>query len=628
MPDQILTDALERFKASESGSSINREHSLEDTRFARLGEQWPAAILTQRQQEGRPALTINRMPSFIRQVVNDARQNKPSMSVHPVDNGDYDAAQVIGGLLRSIERASNADVAYDTALDNAVTGGFGFFRATIDYVHPTSFDKELRIERISNPHSVHWDTGTVETDASDWEYAFVSDWLTERDFKRQFPKGKPIDFQGGRGDAPGWFDEKKVRVSEYFLREERKQKLYLFPDGQALSAKQVMAQAEELLAEFGMPKPANADVALRMLSDITGIAPTKERETTLMTVKVRKLNGVEVLDENDWPGSLIPIAPVWGEEVVLEGRRYYRSLIRDARDPQMMFNFWRSATTELVALAPRAPWVVQAGSIPDESKHKWDTANSRAHAYLEFEGDVRPERQPFAGVPAGAMQEALSAADDLKSITGIYDAALGAKSNETSGRAIIARQRESDVGTFHFIDNLSRAIRYMGNVLVEAVPSVYSERQSIQILGTDDAPKVIRLAQTAGAPPSAEDPDGKIYNIAVGQYDVTVQVGPSFTTQRQEAAQAMMELVRAQPQAAIMLGDLIVKAMDWPEADVAAKRIKLVQTVELMKMLPPGTPLMTVEQAVEQLEKMSGQPAPQMGPPMPPQTGAAPPAAQ
>ena len=602
--EPILEEALELFKESEAGSADIRQRALEDIKFGRMGEQWPEAVAETRRQEGRPCLTINRLPSFIRRVVNDARQNKPSISVHPVGNdGDYDTAQVIGGLIRSIERGSNAALAYDTAIDHACSAGFGFFRITTDYCHPDSFDQEARIERVANPFSVHWDVNSTAFDASDWSYGFVSEMLTEDAFKARYKKAKPVSWQDGVGqDWDDWATDEGVRVSEFWQRSEHTRKIALLSDGRVVPVED-LDKAIEVAPGVKLP--------LKEILGYEGVTVVRERDSQSFKVKRRVISGVEVLDEEDWPGTLIPICPVWGEEVMYRGKREFRSLIRDARDPQMMMNFWRSASTELVALAPRAPWLVPMGGIPPEEQIKWQSANTRSHAYLTYDASAgpMPQRQAFAGVPAGALQEALNAQDDMKSVMGIFDAALGARGNETSGRAILARQRESDTSTFHFIDNMARAIQYAGRVLIDIIPALYNERQTVRILGEDEAPRVARLVASNGEPPSEEDPDGKIYDLSVGTYDVTVRVGPNYQTQRQEAADALTELSRAYPPAAAIIGDLIVKNMDWPGADEAAERIQFMQYAEGMKI---GLPKMALDKLFPKIAEMF---APQQPPP-------------
>lgn len=600
--EPVITDALERFKESQDGSSFNRDAAYEDIAFARMAEQWPEKIKKLREEEGRPCLTINKLPAFIRQVVNDSRQNKPGIKVSPVDNGaDVNTAEVIGGIIRAVERGSNAEIAYDTAIDHAVSGGFGFFRIAIDYVHAESFDLEARIERIPNPLMVHWDVNSTEFDASDWDYAFVSDFLTEDQFEQRYPKAAKVSFEGDSRDATSyWLEDDKIRVAEYWLRSEKKAQLVMLSNGIVVREDQMPGMAQSLLQAGGIDLgPAGDEELVRAVMEVTGVTELRRRETTLHEVTRRIMSGVEVLEEDKWPGSTIPICPVWGEEVYLDGRRHFRSMVRDARDPQSMFNFWRTASTELVALAPKAPWVGPKGFVPKGQEAKWQTANNRSHAYLEYDGQTPPQRQPFAGIPAGAVQEALNASDDIKAIIGIYDSSLGARSNETSGRAILARQREADVSNFHFIDNLARAIRYAGRVLVEIIPAVYGARQTIRILGEDRKEQVVTLTQEGDAS-FQEGPEGgpALYNINVGKYDVTVSTGPSYATQREETREVLIEIMRNVPQSAPFIGDVLMEHMDFVGADKVAKRLQLllppqVQAAEGIAPLPivPGQPI-------------------------------------
>ena len=300
----------------------------------------------------------------------------------------------------------------------------------------------------------------------------------------------------------------------------------------------------------------------------------RPRQAASHKVTQRILSGAQVLETVDWAGRFIPIVPVYGEELMIDGRRRLRSLVRDAKDPQRMFNYWRTTSTELVALAPKSPFIGRKGAFDTDSA-KWATANLQSHAYIEYDGPEPPMRQGFAGVPAGALQEAMNASDDMKSIMGLHDASLGARSNETSGRAIMARQREGDVSTFHYIDNLSRGIRHAGRILLDLIPKVYGPSRVVRVLGPDGS------ARSVGVGPAGQggDPVGplrkieKIYDLAAGKYDLTVRSGPSFTSRREEAATQMIELIRAYPAAAPVVGDLLARNLDWPGADEIAGRL-------------------------------------------------------
>jgi hypothetical protein len=597
--DDIMKDALERFEDSHEGSEHNRDAYYEDFQFAKLEDQWPDAILKQRRQEGRPALVINKLPALIRTVVNESRQNKPSIKVSPVDNGaDEDTAEVISGLIRSIERNSNAEVAYDTAIDQAVTGGMGFFRISIDYAHTDTFDLEARIDRVPNAMQVHYDTNSTKFDASDWEYGFISDMMTRRDYKAKYPEGSEVQFDGdSRNDASDqWINEDLIRVAEYFKRDMRTRNIVQLEipnqqtgqmDLQVVREDQLPIMAKALFEAGGIDvEGMSEEDMVRGFMEMSGVNERRRREVEYFEVTRRIINGVEVLEQDKWPGSTIPICPVWGDETFLDGRRYFRSMIRSAKDSQMMFNFWRSASTELVALAPKAPWLLEEGAIPKGQETKWANANTRSHSYLTYnKGSNLPQRQAFAGVPAGVLQESLNANDDMKAITGIFDSSIGAQSNETSGKAILARERQGDVSNFHFVDNLSRAIRYCGQVLVEIIPAVYSASETVRILGEDEAQNVIKLTQEAGGS-NEEGLTGhkQLYNLSVGKYDVTVSSGPNFATQREETRETLIEIMRQVPDAAPFIGDALLDHMDFQGADKIAKRLKHMLPQEIRDM--------------------------------------------
>jgi hypothetical protein len=583
----ILDEAKERFRLSHDAESENRQDALDDLKFARLGEQWPEKYRREREDEGRPCLTINRLPAFARQIINDARQNKPAIKVRPADSGaDVKTADIYNGLIRNIEQSSNADVAYDTALESAVYGGFGYFRIKTDYAHDDTFDLDICIERVANPFTVYGDPNSQAADASDWRFGFVTDLVPKVEFQAKYGKNAATLDWSSDGDERDelWSEEESVRVAEYWQRDETKRLIVALSNGQILDAKQYQENRE--------------------LWDASQIVVVGERETKSFRVTHYILTGAEVLETTEWAGRYIPIVPVYGDEVNIEGKRYFRSLVRDVRDPQMMFNFWRTAATELVALAPKAPFIGPVGAF-DSDMGKWQTAHVKSHPFIEYDGPLAPQRQAFAGVPAGALQEALNASDDMKSILGIYDASLGARSNETSGRAILARQREGDVSTFHFIDNLSRAIKYAGRVLIDLIPAVYDKPRMVRVLGEDGKPDVVQI--------NAPDEKGQVYELARGKYDLVVEAGPSFTTKREEAATFLLETMRANPQTAPLLMDVVARNQDFPEADKVARRFQAmlppqIQQAESQGEEPDAGALMgQLSQAQQQIQQMGQQ---------------------
>lgn len=569
MADDILKEALEAFDLAAEAEADNRANALEDMKFARLGEQWPAKVMQQRELEGRPCLTINKLLPVIRQVVNDARQNRPSIAVHPVDSqADPETAKVITGMVRSIEQSSDADVAYDTAIDCAVSGGFGYWTINLDYACGNmrvedlqqygvlAFEKDIFIRRVANPFTVYGDPHSDAADSSDWMQAHLVETLTRAQFKAKYKGAKESDFGSAiwaKVAAP-WMESDSVQVAAYWKREK--------------------------VVKNALAVNTGEDVVFVMEDDFDGQGEVIGRPRPIIDYKVTQhiVSGVETLESNEWAGSYIPIVPVYGDEVNVEGKRHFRSLTRDARDPQRMFNYWRTTATELVALAPRAPFIGRKGAFETDAA-KWATANTASHAYIEFDGPEAPRREPFAGVPAGVLQQAMDAADDIKAVTGIYDASLGARSNETSGRAIMARQREGDVSTFHFIDNQTRAIRHTGRIILDLIPKVYNDERIARIMGEDGSTesKPINREFTEG---EGENAVLRMHDVRVGRYDVVVKAGPSYTSRREEARLEMIELIRSYPEAAPVIGDILARNFDWPGAEDIAERLE--------KLLPPS----------------------------------------
>lgn len=579
----VLKDAEEAFKAAVDAESENRAAALADVRFARLGEQWPDKVRQERERDGRPCLTINRLPAFCRQVVNDARQNRPQIVVSGVDSqADPKTAEILSGVIRHIERNSDADVAYDTAIEWAVYGGFGYWTVDADYASDDGLEQELFLRRAANPFAIYGDPDSEAADSSDWTRAFQVSTITEDAFRESYGK-REMQSWGNAALGDDKAEQGHVRIAKYWQVTREPKTLVLLSNGAVVSE-------DELTAD-----------RLAMMQAM-GIAPT-ERTRKVQQSKVRYhiLSGAEELDSGEWKGRYIPIVPVYGDEVNIEGKRHLRSLIRDAIDPARMFNYWRTVSTELVALAPRAPYIGPKGSFITDKK-KWETANTQNWPYIEYDfvtNQPPPQRQPFTGPPAGALQEALNASDDMKSIMGIYDASLGARSNETSGRAIMARQREGDVSTFHFVDNLSRAIRHTGRILLDLIPKYYDTERVIRIIGKDETPQQVTINTEAENPQTGEVE--RIFDLSVGRYDVAVKAGPSFTTQREEAAAQMTELVRAFPDAAPVIGDLIAKNLDWPGADEIAERLKMLQQ-NMQPQAPSEDPNKALDLQIKQLD--------------------------
>jgi hypothetical protein len=519
--EDILQEAKERFALASKAEFDIRKDFVDDVRF-RSGEQWPDKVREDRSQDGRPCLVINRLPTLIHQVTNDQRQNRPAIKVHPIDSAaTTETAKIIQGIIRHIEYNSNADVAYDTALELAVTGGFGYFRVLTGFVSAESFDQEIYIKRIRDPLSVYLDPFAQEPDGSDASWGFIVDELSKSEFKSKYPNAKAAmsDFDWKSDDAcdPLWFTGEGLKVAEYFYREFQPDTLHLLSTG-------IPVRSGDL--EDHLAKAAESGLQVSVVDS---------RETQIPVVKWCKIAGNEILESTEWPGSYIPIIPVYGAEIMVNGRRILEGLVRNAKDPQRMLNYWKSAETEAIALAPRAPFIGAEGQF-EGHEAEWATANRRNHAYLEYKpttiaGQMAPPPQRNSVEPAvqAITMASQGAKADLQDTTGIYPAGVGAQSNEISGVAIQKRATQVQTANFHFVDNLTRSLKHAGRILVDLIPEIYDTARAARIIGDDGEQKVV----TVNAKTKDENGKEVLYSLDSGRYDVTVDVGPSFASKRQ-----------------------------------------------------------------------------------------------
>ena len=603
----IMSTMRFRLNMAISAYSESREDELDDLRFFAGSPdnqwQWPADVLATRGSvqgqtiNARPCLTINKLPQHVRQVTNDQRQNRPSGKVIPADDrADPKVAEIFDGMVRHIEYASDADVAYDTASENQVTYGEGYIRLITEYCNDTTFEQDIRIKRVRNSFSVYMDPTIQDPCGADAEYCFITEDLTKDEYERQFPDAMPmssIQVQGvGDDSLTNWINEDVVRIAEYFYAVYTPSKLNLYPGNQAYEA----GSAE--------------DKHMKSM----GVKPIRSRDVQIRKIKWMKTNGYEVLEESDWAGKDIPVIRVVGNEFQVDGRVFVSGIVRNSKDAQRMYNYWVSQETEMLALAPKAPFIGYGGQF-EGYEMQWKTANTNNWPYLEVNPDVTdgqggvlplPQRSMPPMAQTGLIQAKMGASDDIKATTGQYDSSLGATSNERSGRAILAREKQGDTGTYHYVDNLARAIRYMTRQIVDLIPKIYDTQRIARIINMDGETSMVKIDPTQPqAVKSIRDENNieieKIYNPSVGKYDVVVTTGPSYMTKRQEALDGMSQLLQANPQLWAVAGDLFVKHMDWPGADEMSKR--LAKTID-PKLLQDGDKPPALQAAEQQIQAM------------------------
>lgn len=574
----FLELARQRASTSTSAWADNFNIAEEDVLFA-YGEQWDDAAKRERMQEGRPTLTLNKMGQYIYRVVGDQRQNVQTIKFLPTNgdkaNGraintagtkDYSLAEVYESITRNIEVQSNAPYHYKTAFQHAVEGGFGWLRVYTDYSTQDAFDLDLVIKSVRNRWSVLMDPYAKEPDYSDANYCFISERMSKKEFEKRYPGKKVGELNGPNQEQfLNWIDDKTIKISEYFVRQPVKRTLVMMSNGETYYKDDVEPVLDELAKQ--------------------NITIVRERKVQTYKVLWYKITAWDVLEGPiEWCGSTIPVVPVLGKEIAIKGQRYFRGLINDGKDAQRMLNYWQSAATERVALAPKAPWVAPAQSI-ENYMSIWQSANIKNWSVLPYNSipsGERPQRMDPPPMPAAEIQLAATAEQGIKSSIGLYDVMLGNNSQEQSGRAIMARQQQGETSTYVFTDNLNLAITRIGKILCEAIPLVYDSNRIMRLQFPDGSGDFVEINKTI-----VDEQTGNpvvIHDLGVGKYDVVVSTGPEYSTQRQNSTDAMMELARVIPQIAQVAPDIIAENIDAPNMDIVADRLK---STLPMNMLTP-----------------------------------------
>lgn len=505
--------------------------------------QWNQKDADARRKSGRPVLTIDHISQFVNQVSNDVRMNTPSIDVIPAGgSADIETAEILQGIIKQIEYKSNADDAYDNAVNFAIKCGIGYIRIDHDYEHEMSFDQELYIERVVNPFSILFDHNSIKSDGSDAMYCYILEKMDMEEYKEKYPDASTNSFT----IASHYTSEntaEEITLAELFYIEEEEVTLLL--NGNEI---RILEKDEDLFIG------------------------AKTRKSKKRTVRRYKMNGSEILEETTFPGDYIPIVPVYGEESWQDGKRHLMSLIRRSKDSQRMFNFWASIETELLMRAPKSAIIAAEGTTEDYASDYLNPDKAAVLRYKQTDSENRPAAPPNfvppPQIPAGIVNARMQTTQDIRATMGLYDSFLGQQDNAISGVAIKSRQGEGNRAVFHFADNLVRSITQIGRILLSAIPEIYDTPRIVSIIGKEETNDVVGIN---GMYVEGQD---RNYSLGIGYYNVKVTTGASFSTMRQEASEAYQQIIAAQPQLMQVMGDLLFKYMDFPGAQAISERIK------------------------------------------------------
>tara|TARA_R110000868_G_scaffold199448_2_gene446091 strand:+ start:2060 stop:4204 length:2145 start_codon:yes stop_codon:yes gene_type:complete len=568
----IVIEAKKRFEKARDYYADSRKLAIADTRFVMgdsdNGWQWPEAQAKDRQGSKRVCLTVNMTAQHCNQIINQIRQNRPAVKVSPADDGaDKETAEILGGLIRNIQVASAADDAHDTAAEHAVYGGEGYWRILTEYENESSFNQVIRVKACPNPNLVFIDPNALAHDKSDAEWGFVFESISKEQGKREHPTIDPSSWGGIDGV---WVNEDSFQRAEYFYCEFVDDVACLLQDGQTV-LKTELAEGEIVV---------------------------KERPTKVKKWKWCKLiGGHDVpVDEQEWLGSYLPIIAVVGKELNVNGEIVRKGIVRDLKDPARMVNYAYSETVQTLALQNKVPYMAAAESM-EGHEDIWDSANIETRTYLPFNAyDAtgnplpKPDRQMPAVMPAAQVQLLQLSTEQMRAASGQQNSNFGIRSEASSGVGIQRLKQQGEVATFHFPDNLARALRYEAKVLIDLIRKYYDTKRVVRILGLDGKEESATLdPRQDGAYQEQETQEQeiqRIFNPLVGEYDVVIDTGPSYQTQRQEAYANLTELASRSPQLMQVAGDLVMRSADFPMADKLAERLEKTLAPELRDEKP------------------------------------------
>lgn len=575
--EKLLARIRERYPIMRDADDDNREAARKDMKFALVpGEQWEPDQKSARGE--RPCYEFNKIRVTGKRIVNDMRANRPQGKVLAVEDGDKAAAEALEGLCRNIWHVSDGDTVVDYAAEHQVFGGYGAWRVSVDYSRDDAFEQDIRIEPIRNPYALFSDpacTDPLKRDAADW---ILTEKISKESFEARWPKAEVVEFEADAfEDDEDWHDDDRVRICEYWYKKPVVRKLLMLSDGRTINESD-LAKSPELVAAIQSGQ----------------LAVVRERDVKTHDIYMCIASGNAILEgPTRWAGAQFPFVVIYGEWIIVDGRPRWYGITRFAKDAQRSYNVSRTAVTETIAAAPQAKYWATVNQAKGHTE-KWAESHQKLYPFLLFNPDPLnpgpPQRMGGADVPVALIQESQIASEEIKSVTGIFDASLGKQSNETTGVAIRARQAQGEIATFNYSDNMGKAIKRTWELLIDLVPKIYDTQRTVRVLGVDGAEKYVTV--------NGQNPQtGEVIDLTRGKYDVAVNVGPGFSTQREMAAEVYTQMVQANPAIFPIAGDLIFKSMDLPYSDKMAERMKAMLPPQIQQLEAQGKPLPPEAQA-------------------------------
>lgn len=499
----------------------------------------------------KPRYTFDQTTPIVKQIYGDIRDSDFAVEVEPRDtNATKDYAQFREGLIRNIEKISNARYVYSNAAKNMVVGGIDHWLLETDYVDENSFDQDIFIKPIYNSAFRVWfDPAAQERDRSDAKYAFLLSSLTKNDYDEQFPEGSGLGV-GDSSQSEVYYEKAdQIEIGHMYYKKNKPKWLIKTNFGRVFT----LEEYEEVRDALAM----------------AGEYETDRKQRTDTTVYMRKFDGGGWLaDEEETVFDSIPIVPVYGNYNVIENKPIYHGAVMKLMDAQRVFNYSLSREIEEGALAPRAKLVMTPKQIEGHTD-ELRTINVNSTPVLLYNPDAEaspPYKIDGAQINQGLRVLSEGMRDIIGQNAGIFAAGMGDNPNLQSGVAIERLQDKSNNMIGDYIEAMEIAITRTAQLINEALPKVYTPERQVRIANADGTFDISVVGQVVG--------DKVINDLTRGKYDVTVSAAPSFASRQSETVNAFINLAQVDPSIMQIGSDVLLKNMRAAGMDEVADRVR------------------------------------------------------
>lgn len=574
-----LEDAQELYAEALDALRDQRRQIAEDLAFSDPSDpqQWDETVKQLRENDPggkRPCLVMDQTGQYVANVAGQVEQKPPSIHAIPVGGGaDKQAAEQIDGRFRHIEHASRAMQHYARGLTSAARAGVGYLVIRPEIVDRARNLQEPRISSEPDPLKVVLDPWSIETDGADAQYGYILTSVSQREFSRRWPKKKMQDF--GDTEARVRADERKaILLAEQWFREERSANMILHLD----------EDGEEAHSEEDDYHAANKTAGVKL--PVIGTYSAKKS-----VIRWRRMSGLDILEESEYPADAIGIVPIYGYVGFSDGRMRYCGIPRRARSAQQAYNYHISEELAYIGTAPKSPWLASKRALRGVEAI-WDLASVQSRAYLPY-NDIddmgaiaQPGRMNTATNLTNHTEGAERALHDIQASIGMYQANLGAPSNESSGVAIESRKQQGEASTAHFPSHLAASLGQVGKIVMQMDARLSDTARTQPILGIDGTPGSVKV-DPGQKEAFQRGPDGVSINPSVGTYGVRIVVGASYSTQRAQTNAAFGEIMRGNPDLAPTVAPFWAQTLDFPGSDKFAQAMAAMAPPPVKAILQP-----------------------------------------